>query len=157
MSRELDRVEELRRAFDRSFADAPATAPDEQLDLLAIRVAGEQYAVHVHDVRELLRCRTLIAVPSNTPALLGLSGVRGGIVPVFGLAELLGHAIPTAAPDWMVITGGDDPIGLAFDELERHLRVPDAAVHDGDAVRLDDAVRPVIRVAQLVASLRKER
>lgn len=103
----------------------------------------------------------MVRVPAETPGLLGLAGVRGGVVPVFSLAELLGHAATATAPPWMVICGVDDPIGLAFDELDRHVRVVAAAIHTetrvGEAVRLEDVVRPVIGIAQLVASIRKER
>ena len=90
----------LRRAFDRSFAALPAEAPPFE-DLLTVRAAGDTFALRLRDVAELIAGLLVAPLPSATPHLLGLAGLRGGVVPVFSLASLLGAAGPAGAPRWV--------------------------------------------------------
>ena len=75
----------LRQAFDLSFALPPPPASPEVEDLLTIRVAGNPYAIRLRDIAGMVAGRKVVPVPSVTLDLLGLAGMRGGVVPVFGL------------------------------------------------------------------------
>ncbi len=119
---------ELRRAFDLSFA-SPPPAPQEVEDLLALRVAGDPYAVRLRDVAGLVAGRKVVSVPAVTRDLLGVAGIRGGVVAVFGLASILGYAPSSGAPRWLLLCGAEAPIALAFSEFEGHLRLPKSALH----------------------------
>jgi chemotaxis signal transduction protein len=156
----------LRDAFDRSFALPPAQAPEEHEDLLAIRVAGHPYAIRLRDITGIVDKRTIVSVPAAAPSLLGLAGIRGEIVPVFGLSSILGHAEPAEAPPWMVLCGTDEPIALAFSEAEGYLRLPKAALHAtrdprtapeyiNEIVTTEAGVRPVIGIPVVVAAIHK--
>jgi chemotaxis signal transduction protein len=82
---------ELRQAFDLSFALPPPPASQEVEDLLTIRVAGDPYAIRLGDIAGMVAGRKVVPVPAVTLDLLGLAGIRGGVVPVFGLASILGY------------------------------------------------------------------
>jgi chemotaxis signal transduction protein len=93
-------------------------------------------------------------LPGPVPALLGLAGFGGTIVPVYDLAALLGHPGPDR-PRWLVLAAGAPPLALAFAELDGHVRVPAAAiVTDGHAgpdgvrgmVTLPGGTRPLVDV-----------
>ena len=79
----------LRQAFDLSFALSPPPASPEVEDLLTLRVAGNPYAIRLRDIAGIVAGRKVVPVPAITPGLLGLAGIRGGVVPVFGLASIL--------------------------------------------------------------------
>lgn len=156
---------ELRRAFDLSFALPPSRAVDEAEDLLAIRVAGDPYAVRVRDLAGVVTGRTVVGVPAATPDLLGLAGIRGGVVPVFGLASLLGHGQPPGSPRWMILCGAGEPLALAFSDFDGYLRLPRASLHAGEGLRaahryVDQVAstpagaRPVISLPLVVAAIR---
>src|ERR1039458_7695948 len=81
----------LRQAFDQSFALPPPPASQEVEDLLAIRVAGNPYAIRLRDIAGIVAGRKVVPVPAVRLDLLGLAGIRGGVVPVFGLASILGY------------------------------------------------------------------
>jgi len=150
------RVANVREAFDRAFAAAPPGAPTETDNLLAVRVVGEPYGIRVRDLARLAPAGTIVPVPSRRGALLGLAGSRGGVVPVYGLAELLGSARRGAVPKWLAVVGERDPVALAFEELDGFLEVrrTDITTHDGrEVVHTDGGARRLLDVRSLATGL----
>lgn len=124
-----NKATQLRQAFDRSFALPPSQASQEVEDLLTIRLAGDPYAIRLLDIAGMVAGREVVPVPAVTPDLLGLAGIRGGIVPVFGLATILGYGPAPGSPRWMILCGSEEPIALAFSDFEGYLRLPTSALH----------------------------
>jgi chemotaxis signal transduction protein len=164
-SRLTDRAAELRRAFDRSFADQARGDTAATDDLLAIRIGSEPYAIRVSEISGLFADRRITPVPSRAQALLGVGGFRGVIVPVYSLAALLGHPM-TAAPRWIVIASGL-PVALAFDVLDGHLRVSrdrmlgreadgQARKYVRDFMREQDRVRAIVHLPSLLDTIREQ-
>jgi chemotaxis signal transduction protein len=106
------------------FAAAPPRRAEEHENLLAVRVAGELYALRVRDVSGVERCPRIVPLPSRVPELLGLVGIRGGLVPVYGLAALVSQAGVREAVRWLILCGGVDPVGLGLGQIEGWLRLP---------------------------------
>jgi chemotaxis signal transduction protein len=154
---------ELRAAFDATFA-RPASAPSEDtVSLLAIRVGGEPAALRVLETAGLMPARRIVPVPARRAELLGISGIRGTVVPIYGLARLLGRP-DDGDPRWIVLAGGQERIGLAIATLERHLVVPGhdlapaapagaGGAHVAEVLRIGDATRPVLSVPSLVRAI----
>jgi len=113
----------LRQDFDRSFAQSAGGPQPEQTDFLAIRVAGDPYAIRLSEVQSLHADRKLVSAPSLLPELLGVCGFRSVLTPVYDLAQLLGYGTGLAAR-WLVIAQGSSPICFAFADFDSHLRVP---------------------------------
>ena len=99
------------------------------VDLLCIQLAGERYAVRLNDAAMLVAGRVVVPVPSAAPALLGLVGIRGAVVPAFSLAVLLGQQQATGAPRWLIVCGTGDPIALGFSDFDGHVRLPITSVY----------------------------
>lgn len=159
------RAADLRRAFDRSFAEAAGAAAVEVEDLLAIRVGGDPCALRLAEVRGLFADRRVVGLPKARPGLLGLAGLRGSLVPVYDLGALLGYP-PAAAPRWLVLAAAA-PIGLAFEAFEGHLRLARGALVEGggeagrrrharEVARTPDRPRPIVDVASVIQALRRE-
>lgn len=161
-SRLTERSAELRNAFDRSFAAPLRATLVQTLDLLAIRVEGEPYAVRLADVAGLFADRSVTTVPASNPALLGLAGFRGTVVPVYSLGRLLGHsATVTQVPRWLIIAAAA-PVALAFDAFDGHLRATAEALvaqqmkthgRAPEFIRAAGIIRPVLHLPSVVASL----
>ena len=159
---------QLRQAFDCTFALPPSLASPEVEDLVTIRVAGDPYAIRLLDIAEIVTERRVVSVPSVTPDLLGLAGIRGGIVPVFGLSSILGYGPEPGSPRWMILCGSEDPIALAFSEYEGYLRLPTSALHSDEnfhttgkhlkyvnqVASTPDGARAVISIALIMATIR---
>lgn len=123
------RAAEMRRAFDASFALPPAQGSQDVEDLLAIRVAGDPYALRLREITGMVAGRLVVPVPAGTRDLLGLAGIRGGVVAVFALASILGYPQAPGPPRWMILCGADEPIALAFSDFEGHVRLPTSSIH----------------------------
>ena len=121
-----ERAAQLRRDFDRAFAEPPARRPEAPVDLLAIRLGTQPYALRLAEVAGLFVDKKLTRLPNSRPEFLGLAGFRGSVVPVYDLRLLLGHA-GAAAPRWLV-TAAAGVVALAFDGFDGHLRLPQEAI-----------------------------
>jgi len=161
-----NKAAELRQAFDRSFACPPPEAPPEVEDLLTIRVAGDPYAISLRDIAGMVAGRKVVPVPAVTVDLLGLAGIRGGVVPVFALASILGYGPDPGSPRWMILCGAEEPIALAFSDFEGCLRLPKSSLHAHGSLRAtcpyvhqvastEAGARAVISIPLVVATIRK--
>jgi chemotaxis signal transduction protein len=167
LNHHTDLLAELRAAFVRGFADAPAPdAPTE--DLLAVRVGTAPCALPLADLRGLHHRRPIVALPGGPPGFLGIVAIRGRVVPAFDLATLVGA--PAGGPaEWLAIAATEPPVGLAFAAYDGFLRLPRDAdaeagagprvVHVGDVARdvvhLPDVLRALAR-PMIAGSPRKE-
>ncbi len=59
---------------------------------LTFHVGGQLYALRSEDVLEVIRMPAVARVPQGPPALLGIGNLRGAVLPIAGLRELLGKA-----------------------------------------------------------------
>lgn len=122
-----ERVRLLRDGFDRAFGAPFAAAGADRADFLAVRVAGDPYALRLSELLGLAADKKIVATPSRAHAMLGLAGFRGAVTPVFDLARLLGYPA-SGAPRWIALAGERLQVGLAFEVFEAHLRVEGAAL-----------------------------
>ena len=155
----------LRQAFDQSFALPPQHASQELEGLLTIRVGGDPFAVRLRDIAGIVKGRIVVPVPNATPDLLGLAGIRGGVVPVFALASILGYRQASGSPRWMILCGSDEPIALAFSDFEGYVGLPKSALHADETLRAtrqhvsetastEAGARAVINIPLVVATIR---
>jgi purine-binding chemotaxis protein CheW len=164
-----NRVAQLRAGFDLAFSRPPREHEERFVELLAIRVAGRPHAVRLSQTCGLYCDRPVTPLPGPVPALLGLAGFSGTIMPVYDLAALIGIRAAIAGPAgavprWLVATAGTPPVALAFEQLDGHVRVPEEAiVTETEAhgrvrcllgmVPLPDGTRPIIDVPSVRAAV----
>lgn len=162
ISRDLQwaqRAADLRREFDRSFAEPPRADPELVEDLLAIRVGDEPFAIRLAQVSGLFVDRKITPVIGPAPEFVGLAGFRGAIVPVFDLGALVGQR-PTTGARWLVVAA-DAPVALAFHGFDGHLRLPRSAIarsdraehagrHVHEVLCVAGAVRPIVHIASVL-------
>jgi chemotaxis signal transduction protein len=139
----------FRRAFDQAFATAPINTLETFEDLLAVRIAGDPYAIRVREITGLVASRKIVSVPSRRPELLGIAGNRGSLVAVYSLAALLGYGVDSSSTPWLALAGGSEPIGLGFEAFEGFLRVRSGDMH---AARTKEGARPHVGVVVLVGN-----
>lgn len=154
-----DRATRMRREFDGVFAAPPRLAPDTLLDLVTMRLGGHAHAVRVVELAGLFVDRNIVPVPSQSPGLLGIVGLRGGLLPVFDLGALLGY--PAAAdPRWLMVAV-PRPVAFAFEAFDGHVRVAttavapagDASLHVRDVVRHGAEIRPIVQLSSVIEML----
>jgi purine-binding chemotaxis protein CheW len=85
--------------------------------LLAFKVGGEDYAVDLHEVKEILKHRPVTSVPRTKDFVAGVISVRGVVMPVVDLARRLGlgSGEPTSHTRILVVGDLEQRYGLVVD------------------------------------------
>lgn len=118
-----DAVARARRAFDASFAEAPVAGAAAGVDIVAARVAGRSMGLRRADLAGVSCEPRIVPLPGAAPTVLGLSSMRGLVLPVLSLARVLGLA-PVAGERWVAWVDGDHPVGFAFEGVDGMVCVP---------------------------------
>lgn len=153
--------QQMREAFDHGFALPIRTHDEAWQDLLLIRLGALPHAVLMNEVAGLQRAAGITPLPSPLPALLGMAGHKGRVLPVYDLALLLGLP-PTRKPSWQIVTRAPAVI-LAIDEFERHVRSPTPAIaiqpdaapgaHIGAHLHTEEGRRPIVCLPAVLRSV----
>lgn len=96
---------------------------------LLCRSKGYACALPLTHVRETMRALPLQAVPDMPPFVLGVSVIRGQVVPVLDLAALLGAA-GAAATRYVTLDLGQRQVALAVEEVVGVRSLPTSAMAD---------------------------
>jgi purine-binding chemotaxis protein CheW len=121
--REREILEERARILARP-PPAEVRAAD-RFELLIFSLSGETYALETRTVREVARFADFTAVPGASPFLLGVTNLRGEILPVFDLRRLAGIT-PKGLTDIsrLLVLGEDrEELGLLADEVREVKRM----------------------------------
>ena len=140
-------------------ADAALTGGDE-LQLVSFDVAGQEYAIAIDQVQEIVQYpERIVQVPHAASHVLGMMTLRQRLLPLVSLRHMFG--LPPRAPDEqsriVVLSVGTASVGVLTDSVNQVLRVAkeqvepmpallarDRALSDlSDICRLDDGRRLV--------------
>jgi len=135
---------ELRRIFDESFAALTAPQAQGQETLIALRINGDRFALRTSQIAGIAKCGKIVQVPARAPALLGLAGIRGELVPVFSINLLMGYG-DAAEHSWMVLCETPVRAGLAFSDFDGCFKVSASAF--SHAAQREDQLRSTEVVA----------
>ena len=148
----------LAEAFDRAFAVAPAALAPDSIDLIGIRLGGDPFALRLADTTGMFSGRVITPMPSAVRELRGIAGIRGALVPVYDLAELLGRP-PARHATWLVVAR-QAPVAFVFEVFERQIRLTADALaarensqHVREVATADGIARPIIDLSSLVAAV----
>lgn len=162
----IDKLAEMRTAFDQTYAIPPSIQSVGQIeDLLAIRLAGNPYALRTAEISAFARIPKMVTVPSPSPELEGLAGIRGAVVPIYSLAALFGSDREQQVR-WCVWCGSEELIGFAFGQFEGFVRASRSQIyspqqedltceHIKSVFRTDETVRPVVNLSSLVQLMKR--
>jgi chemotaxis signal transduction protein len=155
------RVAELRRDFDRSFAEPPSAGKSANHDLLAVRLDEQHFALHLLDIAGLFADKKITPVPGASGFLLGIAGFRGVIAPVYDLQRLLGCPA-VRNPRWLVMAASAS-VGFAFAAFDGQVRVPTSAVRPqqnndvqsltSGVIQHDGVLRPIIELSRALKAI----
>jgi purine-binding chemotaxis protein CheW len=122
-----------------------------RVELLTFVIAGEQYAVDIERIVEIVTPRPVTRVPNADPSIVGIVSLRGTIVTLVDVRRKLGH--PSAgAPDGetriVVVDLTGEMIGFIVDRVLRVVKTSPEAIEAHPVVHaaeLDESVRGVFR------------
>jgi purine-binding chemotaxis protein CheW len=99
---------------------------DELVQLAAFRIGGEEYAIDIMRIKEIIHPLRITKVPKAPPFIEGVVELRGTILPVVDLRKRFDIPGPTLtrATKYIIIALGGRILGLIVDAVSEVLRVP---------------------------------
>lgn len=156
------RAAAMRMAFDDAFAAPAATIADPGENFLLIGIADDMLLLRLGEVAGLVAARRIAPVPSEDAALLGITGRRGAILPVYRLGAFLGYPPAVAAPRWLAVAAAA-AVAFAVDRLHRQLAVPKGRIvprdeptargHIHEAGRIGQRTHSIVSLSSVLATI----
>jgi purine-binding chemotaxis protein CheW len=135
--------------------------PTTSQQIVVFALGGEQYALPIERVSEIIRATPPRSVDSDSPWVRGVIGLRGKIIPIFDLLARL--RLPAAEPDEngkiVIVDAAEGPVGVMVDDVEEVMTVSadqfeDVPASSGEGIasiaRIDDRLVVVLDVAELL-------
>ncbi|MGE5454682.1 MAG: chemotaxis protein CheW [Methylocystaceae bacterium] len=108
----------------------------EDFQAVVFTLGRENYALPIHNVQEIIRMPKVIALPCKAPYYLGISNLRGQIVPVLDLGQkLIGN--PSHFDDntrVIVIECGPSTLGITVDAVKEVVNISRDCIVDAPEV-----------------------
>ena len=117
-----------------------------RLRVLVVRVGQHEYGIPVSQVREVFRAERVTRVPGTSALVRGIVNVRGAVVTVLELSELLAAPRAITSTSVVLLEHGSRLIGLAVDAV-RDVRVQDATPTEYETSETGAHVVPLDAVA----------
>lgn len=102
---------------------ASPSPPASAITLMLVRVGGGWFAIDARMIQEVAVKGAITRVPTAARHVLGVTGLRGSLVPVISLEQMVGTvgSAPTEAattrPRLLVVRADDCDIALVVDEI----------------------------------------
>lgn len=123
--------------------EAHESRQGEELRLVSFTVAGQEYAIHIEEVQEIVQLPDSISAVPNAPShVLGLISLRERLLPLVSLRRLF--CLPDLAHEEqhrivVIAVPGGRQIGLVTDSVKEVLSVPRALADEMPSVMSNDA------------------
>lgn len=88
-----------------------------------VRVNNESYAIPILGIHEIIRMQEITHLPNSRSSVLGVTNLRGQIVPLFSLRARLGffEESPTKSTRIVVVNDDEGVIGMIVDSVHQVL------------------------------------
>jgi purine-binding chemotaxis protein CheW len=101
-------------------------------ELLAFKLASEFYAFKVEEIEEILKPQNMTFVPRVEPFIIGVTSLRGKIIPVIDLKKRLSlpeNGKESGAEKVLILNGPNGSIGALVDMVVDVVRLPQGAIY----------------------------
>ena len=118
-------------------------AADALAQLCTFRIAGEDYAIDIMRVREIIHPLPVTPVPRAPAFVDGVVRLRGDVIPVVDVRKRLGlpAGAPTRKSRFLVVNVAGRRVALAVDEVREVLRIARSEIRPAPALRAPGAPR----------------
>ena len=128
-------VEDIEKKTDMPSSTLPDKAeeyekgdsPDSLLELLTFHLSLEEYAFRIEEIQEIIRSIKIARVPRSVNYLIGITSLRGKIIPVIDLGKRLslkggGSSERYRRQKILIVKGPKGPIGAMIDRVDGVIR-----------------------------------
>lgn len=102
------------------------TVPVEEIELIAFRVAKEEFAVRLSEMQEIMRYQIITRVPRSPEFIQGVTFLRGKVLPVINLKERLSLSGENGERQKiMVMFTSKETVGVLVKKIVEVIRIPE--------------------------------
>jgi purine-binding chemotaxis protein CheW len=111
-------------------------AEDDRHQWLSFSLGGEEYALEIGGILEIIKPREITDIPRVPDFILGIVSLRGIIIPIFDLRRRLKLGVAELSPASRIIVcqHGERAAGLLADGITQVVRISEQAVEPPPAV-----------------------
>jgi purine-binding chemotaxis protein CheW len=153
LERFMSEAGKKREGFVHAAAEAAA---GNEIEVLTFALAGEQYAVGIGHIVEIVRPRAATRVPNAGANVVGIISLRGLIVTIVDVRARLHHP-PAAAPAndarIIVVDHGGETLGFQVDRVLRVVKLDAGAVEAQPVVHSSEQTESIRGVFQHAGAL----
>lgn len=129
-SSEHDAAPLVPASLDAESGSEAAGSVSAKREMLGFRLGGEEYAVEIEKVREVTRLWGITPVPNSPEYILGVTSLRGSVLPVMDLCKRL-NIQPGERDEKsriIVVEVGGENIGIAADRVTGVLHISEEEI-----------------------------
>lgn len=132
-------------------SEADAGAPENVIEILTFKLLSEDFAFRVSELDEIIRFQHITPVPRLSDYVLGITSLRGKIIPVIDLKTKLSLRGGTAEGGYrrkiLIIKGPKGRIGAAVDKVTGVIRIAESEFLPPPSHLSDDELKFVSGIA----------
>lgn len=113
-------------------------ADEAEIEAISFMLDNEEYAVDIHQVKEVIKTREVTEVPRAPKDILGVISLRGVVVPVMNLRGRLGMPMKEDGERIVIVKDGADILGLLVDSVKHVVRVSEDAIEPPPTINTID-------------------
>jgi purine-binding chemotaxis protein CheW len=108
--------------------------------LIVFRLGGEEYALEIGQIKEVVPTPPVAKVPLAPPYIEGIANIRGNILAIMNLEkkfELPASSVPAARTYTLVVEQEEWQVGFLVHEVPNTLSVPAAQIDESPSIVQD--------------------
>jgi len=132
-------------------SEADAEAPEDVIEILTFKLLSEDFAFRVSELDEIIRFQHITPVPRLSDYVLGITSLRGKVIPVIDLKAKLSLKGSTAEDGYkrkiLIVKGPKGRIGAAVDKVTGVVRIAESELLPPPSHLSDDELKFVSGIA----------
>jgi purine-binding chemotaxis protein CheW len=98
-----------------------------------LEVAGQRYAIRIEEIGEIIKPQHVTAIPGSKPHILGVTNVRGNMVPIVSLRYQMGleEAEMTSSARIIVVDHRGEQVGVKVDGVSQVVQLSSVQPAEG--------------------------
>lgn len=124
---------------DEEVQDLANEALEAEVEVITFLLDKEEYAVDIHQVKEVIKIRELTEVPKAPKDIMGVISLRGIVIPILNLRGRLGMPVKNDGGERIIIVrDGAGLLGLLVDTVRHVIRITEKSIEPPPAVNTID-------------------
>lgn len=147
--RTSQKAEELRSVFRQAYERPIDIRKSDTVAFLRVLIVGEPFALRVSEIAEVQAKPKITWLPTQSREFLGVTSLRGEMIPVYSLGELIGRSASEARDGWLIYLRHSAPVGVFISEYGGFVEASPQQVYSR-LLNIGGQVHSIIELADII-------